>query len=71
MSQEQYKKGREDGQWLTWYDEGPLNTEVNYKNGLLNGTYKVLTIKGEVVFEATYKDDKLVKTKIDNRGKVK
>ena len=36
-----------------------------------NGTYKVLTMKGEVVYEATFKNDDLVKVKVDNRGKVK
>ena len=48
-----------------------LKSEHNYKNGKKQGKIKYLEISGKVVFEAIYKDDKLVKEIINNSDKDK
>ena len=66
---ENYKEDRPNGKWLTWYNVGTLESEINYKDGVKEGTMKFLEKNGKVIYEAVYKKNKLVNVIVDNTKK--
>jgi antitoxin component YwqK of YwqJK toxin-antitoxin module len=51
---EYYKMDKPDGKWQTFYDFGPLESEVNYENGLKEGKSTYYDQKGNITFQAMY-----------------
>ena len=66
MREEFYNNGHQDGKWMSWYEIGTLESEVNYKNGLKHGKVKYLKIDGEIIFDGIFKNGELKKVKVDN-----
>ncbi|HBS87115.1 MAG: hypothetical protein A2W91_02765 [Bacteroidetes bacterium GWF2_38_335] len=64
---EEYKNGSPVGKWLSYYDEGPIESEVNYKDGARNGKTVYYEKNGKVIYEATYKMNEVKKVITDNR----
>lgn len=59
MSEENYKNGKLDGEYKTFYNNGAPTEIATYKNGLLNGNYKKYAIKGFIYQDFNYVDGKL------------
>lgn len=52
-----YASDRKHGMWREWNDAGVLQSEIQYKRGRLDGSFKKYE-GGQVAVEATYKDGK-------------
>ena len=51
--------GKLNGTSIYYYPGGIItNREVNYKNGLLDGSYKNFSRKGNIISETNYKNNK-------------
>ena len=59
MSEENYKNGKLDGAYKTFFIDGKPTEITSYKNGLLDGNYKKYSIKGFLYQEFNYKNGKL------------
>jgi len=59
MSEENYKNGKLDGVYNTFYPNGELTEITSYKNGLLDGSYKKYSIKGILYNDFNYAGGKL------------
>ena len=58
-SEENYVDGKLNGTSIYYYPGGVIsNREVNYKNGLLDGSYKNFSRKGKIISETNYKNNK-------------
>ncbi len=53
------KKGKWDGPFKSYYDNGQLQQEEIYNNGKRDGPLKSYHENGQLMGEGTYKDDKL------------
>lgn len=53
---EYYVKGKPDGKWVAFYDNGKMKSIENWKNGMLNGKYILYNEKGKKVLETYYKN---------------
>ncbi len=51
-----YDNGRKIGEWRSWNLNGDLRNMVTYKNGLLNGDYKIFEPAGELKEYGSLKD---------------
>ena len=69
IREEFYKNGKPEGKWITRYKYGSVESIKNYKDGLKNGLIKYMKPDGEVIYEAIFKHDKLVKLKVDKKRK--
>lgn len=49
---------KKTGVWRTYYDNGSVKTEANYKDGVLNGVYKEYKPNGELRLITKYVDGK-------------
>ncbi len=50
--------GKRHGTWMTYYDDPAIkSTEINYKNGVLDGDYMGYAYDGSMYVEGEYKDD--------------
>ena len=52
------KKGKEDGNWTSWYENGQKKREKNYKDGKKDGKSTYWYHHGQIGYERTYKDGK-------------
>ena len=52
------KKGKREGQWLIYYEDGALQYNAFFKNGMLDGKYKYYYSNGTLRFEEVYKEGK-------------
>ena len=52
-------KGKREGEWLTYYQNGQLNEKVNYKDGKANGEWLAYYEYGELFLKGHYKDGKI------------
>lgn len=59
MSEENYRDGKLEGVYKTFYPSGEPTEVTYYKNGLLDGNYKKYSIKGFLYQDFNYKDGKL------------
>jgi len=59
MSEENYKNGKLDGVYQTFYSNGELTEITSYKNGLIDGNYKKYSIKGLLYNDFNYSGGKL------------
>lgn len=59
MSEENYKNGKLEGEYKTFFPDGTPTETAFYKNGLLEGNYKKYAIKGFLYQDFNYKDGKL------------
>jgi antitoxin component YwqK of YwqJK toxin-antitoxin module len=61
------------GLYKEWYDNGQLEIECAYKNGILNGTYQLWYGNGQLEMECTYKDGKKdgLRRKLYENGQLK
>ena len=51
-------KGKKDGLWREYYENGQLWYEYNYKDGKRDGLYRQWYENGQLWYEINYKDDK-------------
>ena len=75
------QQGLKQGVWKTFYDNGRIKTEANYKNDILNGPYKEYDENGLVKVYFQYAEGKMlekadtaeldieVRNKYDEEGK--
>ena len=54
MGEAQYNKGKKDGTWTVWDDNGTKRCEMNYDNDTKVGTWKVWDDKGKLLSEKTF-----------------
>jgi len=54
------EKGEKHGPWKTFYPDGKLKEEEFYKNGVLDGTSRQLSEKGNFISGRTYRDGKII-----------
>ena len=59
MGEENYKNGKLNGVYKTFYPNGELTEVTYYKNGLLDGNYKKYSIKGQLYNDFNYAGGKL------------
>lgn len=59
MSEENYKNGKLNGVYKTFYPNGEMTEITTYKNGLLDGNYKKYSIKGLLYNDFNYSKGKL------------
>ena len=57
-----YIKGKEDGLWKGWYENGQLQYEMNYKYGKREGIWNYYNEAGKLIKKVTYGQDVLIKT---------
>ncbi|NOY36987.1 MAG: toxin-antitoxin system YwqK family antitoxin [Chlorobi bacterium] len=60
------KEGKKTGKWITFYQNGRIMREEQYKNGLLNGYIKEYDQNGNIRLILFYKDGKIVSDINDN-----
>ncbi|WP_300357792.1 toxin-antitoxin system YwqK family antitoxin [Fusobacterium sp.] len=53
---EYYEKGKPDGKWVTFYDNGKMKSIENWKDGMLHGKYVLYNENGKKVLETYYKE---------------
>jgi len=53
-----YKNGKRDGKWTTWYEDNLKLSEGNYKNGIRDGKWTTWYENGLKWTERNYKDGK-------------
>ena len=61
LRQENYKNGRAQGKWLTFYPQGTPESEINYNRGLKEGKVVYYEPNGKVIFEAVFFRNKVDK----------
>ena len=54
------EKGVKTGVWKNFYSDGSLKEEEVYKNGILDGSSKSYSEKGNLINEKSYRDGKLI-----------
>jgi antitoxin component YwqK of YwqJK toxin-antitoxin module len=52
----QFVKGRQEGEWKYYFENGQLNRKVTYKNGKQNGTWEVFRADGTIQAKRGFKD---------------
>ncbi|TSA35372.1 MAG: hypothetical protein D4R64_09890 [Porphyromonadaceae bacterium] len=58
-------KGLKQGVWREYYDNDNIRTEVNYKNGVLNGFYREYNLAGKMMVSRFYENGKLLEKNFD------
>ena len=53
-----YKVGKKNGVLNTYYENGQIMIEENYKNDILNGKLTTYYESGQIMIKGKYKDDK-------------
>ena len=53
-------QGEKHGTWITFYPDGTKKEEEDYKNGVLNGTARMYSEKGNLINERSYREGNLV-----------
>jgi S1-C subfamily serine protease len=54
------EQGLPNGLWLTWFENGQLQSEIEYKSGLFNGKNISYHENGKIRFMAEFKEGKLI-----------
>ena len=62
-SEENYKRGKPDGVFITWYENGRKEMESNWKDGQMNGLQRGWHENGQKATEGLIKDGKPVSAK--------
>ena len=52
------KKGKKEGEWLSYYENGQLKEKRNFKDGKLNSERLVYYENGQLSYKSNYKDGK-------------
>ena len=52
------KNGKMEGSWVSYYENGQLESKGNYKNGKREGPYLHYFDTGRLFFKGNYKNDK-------------
>jgi len=66
----QYIDGEKDGIWVTHNEKNILVDETSYKNGKLNGPYKVFDKEGKLIEKGIYKNDERIEQEfLDDESK--
>ena len=55
-------KGKVEGEWLYYYDNGQLQYKINYKDGILDGEQLYYNENGQLEKTLIFKDGKLIET---------
>jgi antitoxin component YwqK of YwqJK toxin-antitoxin module len=50
----QFKEGRQDGEWVYYYENGQINRRVNYQNGKLHGVWEMHRPDGTLAAERSF-----------------
>ena len=53
-------KGKEQGTWTIWYDNGKLESRVTYKDGKLEGPYEWYSENGQLAGRGRFQNGKQV-----------
>lgn len=53
---EYYYKGKPNGKWIAFYDNGKIKSIENWKDGMLNGKYILYNERGKKILETYYKN---------------
>lgn len=56
MTNQYNKDGKKEGLWVKTYDNGRIQEEKNYVNGIREGEYKSYYMNGQVETHKFYKD---------------
>ena len=51
-----YKDGKRDGKWTTWYENGQIKSEEYYKDGERDGKWTTWYETGQIKSEISFKD---------------
>jgi len=62
--------GRKQGEWLDFYPDGAIKTEINYRDDLLHGYYKEYDVRGKLLVTLLYENGKVTGTDIDNSTQI-
>jgi len=62
LREEYYKENRPDGTWKTYYPMEPVESFVEYKDRLKNARTIYYEPNGKIIFEAVFKNNKLLKS---------
>lgn len=54
-----YRKGRMEGNFTSYFNDGSVKRKGNYSNGLLSGTLREWDTEGNLLLEARYVNDTL------------
>jgi len=54
----QYVKGRQDGEWTYWHENGTVARKVTYRDGLPDGVWDVIRADGTLSAKRSYKAGK-------------
>ncbi len=52
----EYKNGRKNGRWITYFPDGKISTRGFYVNDTLQGPYRVYDINGKLLIKGQYKN---------------
>jgi antitoxin component YwqK of YwqJK toxin-antitoxin module len=59
-------KGLKQGEWVVFYPEGRMKSDVTYKDDLMHGYYKEYDSKGNLVVTLLYDNGSLVKSRVED-----
>ena len=59
LTEEHFAGGKEDGVWKVWYPNGQLKQQATFKDGKREGASAEWDDKGQKLFDANWKDNKL------------
>ena len=59
--------GKREGDYLTYYSNGMLNSKIEYKNGQKNGEHMIYSEEGNRIYHAYYTNGKCDSTVLDKR----
>ena len=48
---------RIEGTWMWYYENGNIQSEINYENGFKDGLFKLYYKNGNIKVQGRYKDD--------------
>jgi antitoxin component YwqK of YwqJK toxin-antitoxin module len=52
--------GKKEGLWIYFYETGEIEREIEYKNGVEDGSFKLYHKNGQIAVESTHIDGKTV-----------
>lgn len=67
VKEEFYKNGNPHGEWQSWFEEGMLESVINYKDGAKHGKIAYYDKTGKVLFEAVYKMNEKQKVIVESK----
>ena len=66
---ENFKNSFRDGKTIVKYPNGSMHEEIEYKNGMLHGRKKSYNKRNKLIYDAEYKNNKLIKIHFSEKSK--